>query len=243
MKNKKGFTLVELLAVIVVLMLILLLAYPNFYKLTDSYKSKYDATTRVLLKNAASMYVNNNIEDIEAYFKYNSDPLCIPIGKLIAYEYLDSDLRDSSGEISKNRCINVTKNVDSTSGEISYIYDTLTTSSISSSTDYLPPVIYMISKDSNDYECRELMNVTNQQLDKYTDARNIIEKFEKFVEDKCEIGAKDNVDGNISSDNITASISLNSNLNRFYMTYNVKDSSGNKAIPLKIELVIKNDNN
>ena len=98
MKKNKGFTLVELLGVLVITMLLLLLAFPNFSNLTNKAKSNYDSTTRVLIKSAATMYVNNNMQKIENAINNSQDGIiCIPLGTLVANEYLDSDLEDSQG--------------------------------------------------------------------------------------------------------------------------------------------------
>ena len=48
MKNKKGFTLVELLAVMTLLLIITMLAYPNFAKLSTKVKNKFDYSTKLL---------------------------------------------------------------------------------------------------------------------------------------------------------------------------------------------------
>lgn len=240
MKNKRGFTLVELLVVIVILTMILLVAFPNFYKITETYTNNYDATTRVLLNNAASMYVNNNMDEIEAFFKNNnSGSLCIPIGKLIAYEYLDSDLKDSSGEIPSNRCILVTKTTNQSTGKIEYQYNANTTQTFSGS-DYLPPEIYMTSK-SSDFQCKQIMKITQAQLDSQSSS-TLINKISSFVESKCNIGVRDNDKTHESQIELKATVSMNQEHTRFFVTYNATDASGNRAIPLKIELMIVNGN-
>ncbi len=64
MKNKKGFTLVELLAVMTLLLIITMLAYPNFAKLSTKVKNKFDYSTKLLIESAAKIYVNNNQTEI-----------------------------------------------------------------------------------------------------------------------------------------------------------------------------------
>lgn len=230
MKNKNGFTLVELLAVVVILMIIVLLAFPNFYTISNSYRSKYDATTRILLKNAASMYVNNNIDDVRKEIQANGS-LCLPIGKLIAYEYLESDLKDSSGEINKNRCITVRKTYSD--GKEKFEYD-LNTNTVATN-DFYPPIVYITSKNKEVYECGQTMDITRNQFNQSA-GEKATDKFISFIETNCTIGVSDNVDLNIEP---KAAISTNSNDTRFFIRYEAVDSSGNKALPLKVEVRIK----
>ena len=110
MKNKKGFTLVELLAVMLLLILLILIAFPNFPKLSSQAKNKYDNTVNVLLRSAASMYVNNHTPEMNSVLTTTSSEYCLTIGKLIRQEYLDSEIKDSKGtEILPEYCIIVKK--------------------------------------------------------------------------------------------------------------------------------------
>ena len=116
MKNKKGFTLVELIAVMGILILIVVFAFPNFAGLTKTSKNKYDNTVCVLLRNAASMYVNNHLSE------FTTESKTITIGTLIDEKYLDINIRDSKGTVvSRSDYVTVKrKNVDN---NIEYTYE------------------------------------------------------------------------------------------------------------------------
>ena len=61
-KNKKGFTLVEMLAAIGILLLITILTYPSFNKLNKKTEEKFDYSIKTIVENAAKIYVDNNKE-------------------------------------------------------------------------------------------------------------------------------------------------------------------------------------
>ena len=120
MRNKKGFTLVEVLAVMILLIMLLLIAFPNFAGLSKDSKNKYDNTVNVLLTSAAKMYVNNHIEEVDAYLQTHNE-YHITIKNLIDSEYLDSDIKSSKGTaISKDSYVTVKKTT--TGGITEYIY-------------------------------------------------------------------------------------------------------------------------
>ena len=66
-KNKKGFTLVEMLAAIGILLLITILTYPSFNKLNKKTEEKFDYSIKTIVENAAKIYVDNNKELIDEY--------------------------------------------------------------------------------------------------------------------------------------------------------------------------------
>ena len=137
MKNKKGFTLVELLGVIVIMVLLILMAFPNFSSISNKAKSKYDNTTKVLIKSAASMYVNNNLQKVENILSgSDTTSLCIPIGTLVANEYLDSDLKNSNKEnIDYRQCVYVIKEV--VDNKVEYKYEVSDEDKVLEGTEYL----------------------------------------------------------------------------------------------------------
>ena len=86
--NKKGFTLVELLGVIVILILILSLVLP---KIIGRTKSKNEVVTTLkddIVIKAAKLYLSENISDPE-----NGETYCVDIDNLVRKEYM---LQDSS---------------------------------------------------------------------------------------------------------------------------------------------------
>ncbi len=120
MKNKNGFTLVELIAVMTLLLILILIAFPNFSSLESKSKNKYDSATCVIIRGAAKMYVENFTDEVNN--NMSSEGYQITVGKLIEKEYLDQDITTSKGvEISKNDYITV-KRVES-EGNIEYIYE------------------------------------------------------------------------------------------------------------------------
>jgi prepilin-type N-terminal cleavage/methylation domain-containing protein len=88
---KKGFTLVELLAAIVVLAIIFIIAIPNIMKIIS--KSKIDSYDKqeTMLKNAASKYVINNEESL-TYDSNNRTE--VPLSELIDNKYLSEPIID-----------------------------------------------------------------------------------------------------------------------------------------------------
>lgn len=60
---KKGFTLVELLAVTVLLGLIMAVAYPTLFKIFDDKEDEIDSNKRQIIENAAVNYVKLNVNE------------------------------------------------------------------------------------------------------------------------------------------------------------------------------------
>lgn len=92
--KEKGFTLVELLAVIVILAVILTVAVPNMFKIIN--KSKDDSYNNQVLMiiNAAKNYVVN-----ESKVVTTEEPLCIDVRlQLVGENYLDEMPKDPRDE-------------------------------------------------------------------------------------------------------------------------------------------------
>ena len=217
MKNKKGFTLVEVISVLAILAIIMLVAFPNFSSMINKSKTKYSGTARVMLKSAAKMYVNNNIAEVNTCISANSsNGCCIPIGKLIAYEYLDSDsdFKDSNGDkIPDNRCISVTKSTGSSGSE--YIYDLDTERTATG--DYYPPVL-VLKKGANP---ADLDTVTAASLQEYESTYTVV------------------ANETLNADGIKKTITRGNNEKVLLIEYTATDTSGNKAIPLKVKLTLE----
>ena len=218
MKNNKGLTLVELMAVLVIMALLMTLAFPNVSELTNKAKSNYDRTTQILIKSAAKMYVSNNIQEIEtALQNSNTHSYCLPIGKLIAYEYLDADLKNLDNQsINHKKCIIITKNNEA------YQYNL--DSSQEDDGDFLPPVI-TITGDG----CSSTMSVNS-----YT-----------VFDSSCTVKASDNIDSTKTfkpikekeTDNKLSKVVIQED-DKIFIKYNATDTSGNKSIPLQVQLTI-----
>ena len=89
LKNKKGFTLVELLSVLVVLGLIAIICYPAVTKTINDQKVKLSAEQRNRIINAAKNYVASNVI---------ADETCINVSDLQSGGYLDQGtIEDPNG--------------------------------------------------------------------------------------------------------------------------------------------------
>ena len=96
MKNKKGFTLVELLAVIVVLAIILVIAVPKvMYVIKDSKKATLESTAKMIASAAEKAKVQNTLLG-------NTDKLeCDDVTKLndIDYSFCSIDFDGNTAKV------------------------------------------------------------------------------------------------------------------------------------------------
>lgn len=90
MKNKNGFTLVELLAVIVVLAIIITIAVPSAISISNKIKAKMEETKRQMIVDAAKLYGQENPSSV-----VNSIDNCsnskITVGTLVNDGYIKKD--------------------------------------------------------------------------------------------------------------------------------------------------------
>lgn len=90
MKNKNGFTLVELLAVIVVLAIIITIAVPSAISISNKIKAKMEDTKRQMIVDAAKLYGQENPSSV-----VNSIDNCssskITVGTLVNDGYIKKD--------------------------------------------------------------------------------------------------------------------------------------------------------
>ena len=77
---KKGFTLIELIGVIVIIALLTLLALPPILKLINSNKSKINETNENLIYSATDLYISNNVS---SFPKYDNSIYCIYVSSLV----------------------------------------------------------------------------------------------------------------------------------------------------------------
>ena len=93
MKNKKGFTLVELLAVIVILAVILVIAIPRIIDVIDSSKlSSFESSARMIISDAEKQYAINKVNGIEEEIS------CENTSKLNSNDNITLELQDGSIE-------------------------------------------------------------------------------------------------------------------------------------------------
>ena len=106
--KKNGFTLMELLGVIVILALLILVAFPN---VINSIKSTNDFTEEkviVLIENSAKLYMRSNLDKIPDEEKI----YCITIEGLIGTGNLDEEIINSSDIITIDHIVEAQYDVD-----------------------------------------------------------------------------------------------------------------------------------
>ena len=89
--NNKAFTLMELLATIIIIALITSLAVPAVINQIADKKSKIDETTKMMIYNAAELYMSNNQYE---YPKLSGNKYCISLDKLVSSGLLESPIKD-----------------------------------------------------------------------------------------------------------------------------------------------------
>ena len=217
-KNKKGFTLVEMLASIGILLLITILTYPSFNKLNKKTEEKFDYSIKTIVENAAKIYVDNNKELIDEKITSNNGKYCLPVATLSSYDYLDTPIKKSDGEnLNLKSCVYITK--ENEDNNIKYIYE-LSSDTVKDGVDYLPPIIMLKNKIST-ANCTLNMynsNVTKEDFDNLCDIKVTDDKTTDFV-----LGT------NITVNQVNDGDAL-------ILTYEAVDESGNKSKPLEIKL-------
>ena len=207
-KNKKGFTLVEMLAAIGILLLITILTYPSFNKLNKKTEEKFDYSIKTIVENAAKIYVDNNRELIDEKITSNNGKYCLPVATLSSYDYLDTPIKKSDGEnLNLKSCVYITK--ENEDNNIKYIYE-LSSDTVKDGVDYLPPIIMLKNKIST-ANCT--LNMYNNNVTK--------EDFDNL----CDIKVTDDKTVNQVTDG-----------DALILTYEAVDESGNKSKPLEIKL-------
>lgn len=101
--DNRGFTLVEVLAVLVILIAIMSIAIPSISSSLERNKDKQDENKKKVLESAAELYVTDHKNS------FTGDGL-ICIGTLKEEGYVtDNELKKSSGNVSFDGCIIYTK--------------------------------------------------------------------------------------------------------------------------------------
>ena len=212
-RNKKGFTLVEMLAAIGILLLITILTYPSFNKLNKKTEEKFDYSIKTIVENAAKIYVDNNKELIDEKITSNNGKYCLPVATLSSYDYLDTPIKKSDGEnLNLKSCVYITK--ENEDNNIKYIYE-LSSDTVKDGVDYLPPIIMLKNKIPT-ANCTLNMynnNVTKEDFDNLCDIKVTDDKTTDFV-----LGT------NITVSQVTDGDAL-------ILTYEAVDESGNKSKP------------
>ena len=113
--NKKGFTLVELIAVIALLTLLGVFTVSTILEQTESNSSLVDAATEKLIKAAAQEYVSLNSENFE---RKSGNIYCIDMQKVLAV----SDIEDMNAN-TKNKLSSTNSYVKVTFSKDNFEYD------------------------------------------------------------------------------------------------------------------------
>ena len=101
MKNKKGFSLVELLAVFVILAIIMVIAIPQVYKYINKGKQEYYVSLEKEISQAAANY----LEDYRALLPREIGHVSeIDIVELVQYKYIDT-IKDEKGNACSGKVI------------------------------------------------------------------------------------------------------------------------------------------
>lgn len=104
---KKGFTLIELMGVIIILALLLVLSLPNIINFIKSSNKKIDSINLDLIYSAADNYISENKGDFP---KIKENVYCIPLKDLVEDNKLKSPIKlsDSDEDITDKKSVEVT---------------------------------------------------------------------------------------------------------------------------------------
>ena len=103
---KKGFTLVELLAVIIILGLLTIIAIPSIVGILNNEKENISDSMKNIIINASSLYIEDNSG---VYPKVNNNVYCIKLESLVNDNRLSNPLKDpvTNKEIDLNKYVKV----------------------------------------------------------------------------------------------------------------------------------------
>ena len=102
--NKKGFTLIELMGVIIIIGLLIILAIPSITNLLNDEEENISSAMEKVLLQAGELYTQDNSG---IYPKTEGNVYCVTLKELVDEEYLGSPIKDpiSSNEIDQNKYI------------------------------------------------------------------------------------------------------------------------------------------
>ena len=103
MKNR-GYTLLELLGVIVILALLTTLVFPSVLNAIKKSSNQTDKLSMDLISNAADLYIENNVNDFK---KRNGSKFIIEIDELIEDGNLPSSVKISDIDNIEDKCVQV----------------------------------------------------------------------------------------------------------------------------------------
>ena len=96
--NNKGFTLVELLAVIVILLAISMIAIPNITASLEKNKNRLSDSQKKIIVSSVELFISENKNSLGYYSNFMSGSCCLSTNTLKDNGYItDDDLKDSNG--------------------------------------------------------------------------------------------------------------------------------------------------
>lgn len=104
---KKGFTILEMLGVIILISLLVILIFPNITNSIKNKQKEIDSISIEILKQASNLYVQNNQKN---YAKIDNNKYCITISELINSGYLKDSFKYNGEDIKDTKKIQVTYN-------------------------------------------------------------------------------------------------------------------------------------
>ena len=107
MKNNKGFTLIEILAVVTIIGLIFILVIPKITTSLKNKKSDVDKTTENLVLLATKLYVSDHSSKFE---KTDGNISCMPLHQLVRKGYLDGPVKNVTDDkdITNGKSVRIT---------------------------------------------------------------------------------------------------------------------------------------
>ena len=109
MKKNKGFTLIEILAVVTIIGLIFILVIPKITTSLKNKKSDVDTTTTNLVFSATKLYVSDHSSKFE---KTDGNVSCMPLHQLVKKGYLDGPVKNVTDDldITNGKSVRITYN-------------------------------------------------------------------------------------------------------------------------------------
>ena len=86
--NRKGFTLIEMLAVVIILVLLIIIVFPSITNSVRNHSKKTDDLMFSMIKSATELYIS----DFTSIKKENGNNYCVPISNLVENDYLKSNI-------------------------------------------------------------------------------------------------------------------------------------------------------
>lgn len=106
---KNGFTLIEILAIVVIIGLIFVLVLPKITNSLKNKKSDIDKTTTNIVISAAKLYVMDNTNK---FVRVDGSISCMPLAQLVKTGYLEGPVKNvtDDADITNKKTVQITYN-------------------------------------------------------------------------------------------------------------------------------------